>query len=188
VTSRKPRGLRAEEKELWQQVARTARPMRPNKKIEEKQSFAPAQVKSSGPAIDHFEIGSKAKTASTAIDRAPTPSLNMDKKTFQRMKRGKSRPEAKIDLHGMTAEEARSDLIEFLFRAQADGKRLVLVVTGKGRTGQDAGLMSRPGVLRRSLPRWVSEAPLAPIVQQTTEAHQRHGGSGAFYVYLRRRR
>lgn len=113
----------------------------------------------------------------------------MDRATYQRMKRGKTRPEARIDLHGMTADAALSALSGFLFRAHASGKRLVLVITGKGRTALDDGpIPMRAGVLRQSLPDWVSRPPLSAIVMQATEAHQRHGGSGAFYLYLRRPR
>lgn len=143
--------------------------------------------------IEPFEIGSKSQTSipvrhsngvSDGID-----DLRMDTGTFRKLKRGKGRPEARIDLHGMTAEAARLALTTFLIGAQNSGKRLVLVITGKGRSGDDEGpIPVRAGVLRRSLPEWTSRPPLSSVVLQTTEAHQRHGGSGAFYVYLRRSR
>ena len=143
--------------------------------------------------ISPFSIGSRAtdslsgRSSATQSGEAGPAALNMDRTTFQRMKRGKVRPEARIDLHGMTADAAHQRLTAFLFQAQASGRRLVLVITGKGRPGSDEGPVPyRMGVLRRSLPEWLGRAPLKPIVQQIAEAHQRHGGSGAFYVYLRR--
>jgi len=114
----------------------------------------------------------------------------MDSRNFERLKRGKLKPERRIDLHGMTAARAQSALNGFLLESHARDLRLVLVITGKGQTHHDEGLAvpQRSGVLRQSLPMWISRSPLRDIVLELVEAHQRHGGGGAFYVYLRRRR
>lgn len=113
----------------------------------------------------------------------------MDAKAFARMSRGKLSPESRIDLHGMTLAEARPELVRFVLNAQSAGLRLVLVITGKGRPSEDYGPMpQRQGALRHQLPVWLSQAPLRQAVLQFAEAHQKHGGSGAFYVYLRRAR
>jgi DNA-nicking Smr family endonuclease len=113
--------------------------------------------------------------------------LQMDRKRFVQMSRGKLAPEARIDLHGLTLAEAHPRLTAFLMRAHANGARLVLVITGKGR-GRDEGgpIPVRPGALRHQLPHWLSLPPLRGIVLQVSEAHLKHGGSGAFYVYLRK--
>jgi DNA-nicking Smr family endonuclease len=92
------------------------------------------------------------------------------------LRRGRIEPEARIDLHGMTQDRAYRALIGFLVKAQRDDKRVALVITGKG------------GVLRGMLPLWLGQADLRPLVSGLSEAHARHGGSGAFYVSLRRRR
>ena len=92
------------------------------------------------------------------------------------LRRGRIEPEARIDLHGMTHDGAYRALIGFLTRARSDDKRVVLVVTGKG------------GVLRDALPLWLGQKDLAPLVSGISEAHIKHGGSGAFYVSLRRTR
>jgi DNA-nicking Smr family endonuclease len=92
------------------------------------------------------------------------------------MRRGRLEPEGRIDLHGMTHDGAYRALINFLTRAQGDDKRVVLVVTGKG------------GVLREALPLWLGQKDLSPLVSGISEAHIKHGGSGAFYVSLRRPR
>jgi DNA-nicking Smr family endonuclease len=111
----------------------------------------------------------------------------MDRKTYARMKRGKSVPEARLDLHGMTIDVAHSALTAFLMRSHGEGKRLVLVITGKGRTDDNETFFNPPrGILRRQVPHWLEQPPLRQIVLQTVTAHQRHGGSGALYVYLRR--
>lgn len=125
--------------------------------------------------------------------RTPTPvvrpPLNMDRKTFGRMTRGKLKPERRIDLHGMTLDRAHGALTRFILSAQADGKRMVLVITGKNRPdhGHDPVPQAR-GVLRRQVPHWLDIPPLAQAVLQVSPAHIRHGGDGALYVYLRRPR
>jgi DNA-nicking Smr family endonuclease len=92
------------------------------------------------------------------------------------LRRGRLEPEARLDLHGMRESVAYRATLGFLLRAQAERLRLVLVITGKG------------GVLRVRLPLWLGQAELAPLIAGITEAHIRHGGSGAFYVYLRQPR
>jgi DNA-nicking Smr family endonuclease len=92
------------------------------------------------------------------------------------LRRGRAEPEAKMDLHGMTHDGAYRAIIGFLKKAQGEDKRVVLVVTGKG------------GVLREALPLWLGQADLKPLVSGVAEAHIKHGGSGAFYVSLRRKR
>jgi|SRR5262245_16319138 len=92
------------------------------------------------------------------------------------LRRGRGEPEARLDLHGMTHDHAYRALMHFLIAAQSEDKRLVLVITGKG------------GVLRGALPLWLGQSELEGLVSGISEAHIRHGGSGAFYVSLRRRR
>jgi DNA-nicking Smr family endonuclease len=112
----------------------------------------------------------------------------MDRRTFQRIKRGKSKPDARIDLHGMTVAVAHPALTSFVLKSHAAGHRLLLVITGKGRGGEDDDPVPvRRGILRQQVPHWLTIPPLASVVLQVEPAHDRHGGSGAFYVYLRRR-
>jgi DNA-nicking Smr family endonuclease len=126
-------------------------------------------------------------------DPGRTPGL--DKRSALRLQSGKTEIDGRIDLHGMTQAEARPALTGFVTRGHLQGRRCLLVITGKGRrqnvpndgpwNGDSAG---EPGVLRRIVPRWLEEAPLAACVLAYTPAQQRHGGSGALYVLLKRRR
>ncbi|MFV2002190.1 MAG: Smr/MutS family protein, partial [Paracoccaceae bacterium] len=85
--------------------------------------------------------------------------------------------------------EAHPALIGFVLGAHSAGRRLVLVITGKGKPGTDAGpIPERRGVLKHQVPGWLAGSALRPAVLQVTQAHLRHGGSGAYYVYLKRRR
>ena len=86
----------------------------------------------------------------------------------------------RIDLHGLDQDRARRALIDFLLRAQHEGERAVLVITGKGSLGE--------GVLRRRTPDWLAEPMLREVVAGVSLADRRHGGEGALYVALKRRR
>ena len=199
------RTLRPEEQEIWAAVARTATPMHPGrqlflKEVETTQNAVllhpdgPAPHGHTHPRLPLFHLGQKARVA-PKIDLIPTPAqalaaapLQMDAKTHGKMTRGKLAPEARIDLHGLTLSEAHPELIRFILNARSDGVRLVLVITGKGRRGEDIGpIPQRMGVLRHQVPQWLHMPPLGQAVLQVSEAHLKHGGSGAYYVYLRRR-
>ena len=207
------RSLTPEEIELWQAVARTTRAMHPELRapLVKDDPKAPAKSAPKDPSADliremlakaeppsppqPFRLGEKAR-GKTVLNLAPTIAealaaapLQMDAKAYGRMTKGKLVPDARIDLHGMTLAEAHPELIRFILNAQADGLRLVLVITGKGKMKDDHGpIPTRMGVLRHQVPQWLRMAPLAPAILQVAEAHLRHGGSGAYYVYLRRTR
>lgn len=181
------RHLRPDEAELWQAVARTARAMHPkaphNPHLPLAEAAAPEPKHPAAPRITHFHLGERALPAPVA---AVTPPLRMDARTHDRMLRGKLAPEARLDLHGMTLSEAHPELIRFILNAQSAGQRLVLVITGKGKMIHEP--VPRPiGALRHQVPHWLRLPPLSQAVQQVSEAHLKHGGAGALYVYLRRR-
>lgn len=187
---RKGRGLRPEERQLWQKVAETTSPLDKKPQLVAP-PFASGQSDGSTEAapITHFRVAERARITPKPSTRilVPDQPLRMDRKAFIKMKRGKSDPDARIDLHGMTAEIAHATLLQFLYRVHADGQRLVLVITGKGRPNMEGDAMgSTRGVLRRQVPYWLDQPPLRQIILQTAPAHQKHGGDGALYVYLRR--
>ncbi|MDX1484084.1 MAG: Smr/MutS family protein [Alphaproteobacteria bacterium] len=107
----------------------------------------------------------------------------LDKRTVQRLRRGQIRIEGRIDLHGMTREEAHQNLTRFLKASIRAGRRCVLVITGKGLRGETGS-----GVLRSEFPRWLNEAALRPMILSFAVAQPKDGGGGAFYVYLRKER
>jgi DNA-nicking Smr family endonuclease len=122
-------------------------------------------------------------------DQVRSAPVQMDKKAFGKLKRGKLHPEGRIDLHGMTLDRAHPALTKFILSSHKQGKRLVLVITGKGKQRDDGGpIPVRHGVLRHQVPQWLQMAPLAQAVLQVSQAHISHGGGGAYYVYLRRTR
>lgn len=198
--ARRHRGLTAEERALWSRIAATAVPMHDARPAAEpppeppQTPPAPLVSRRNPVPLPDFRVGTRAAHPATRIDLAPHPGhalhdqpLRMDHKTHRRMGQGKLAPEARIDLHGMTLNAAQPALTRFILNARSSGLRLVLVITGKGRdAGPDAPLPVRPGALRHNVPHWLHMAPLNQLVLQVRPAHRRHGGEGAYYVYLRR--
>lgn len=111
---------------------------------------------------------------------AVEPAAGYDRANAERLKRGQHPVEARLDLHGLTQAEAHRALAGFLQSARANGKRCVLVITGRGRAGG--------GVLKTAVPRWLDEPGFRPHVLAIATAQPRDGGSGALYVMLRRTR
>lgn len=187
------RKLTSEEIDLWHRVVEqterlhpTAGPPRPLPKPKPKKqpqgrikTLAEPKPQTTKPAAVH-----------TRPDDPKRPTaIQMDRKAYGRMKRGKLVPEGRIDLHGMTLDQAHPALIRFILSSQASDRRLVLVITGKGKPGTDHGFVPvQRGILRRNVPLWLTMPPLAQAVLQVTTAHISHGGSGALYVYLRKPR
>ena len=160
------RELQPSERLVWNRVARTVSPRR---RPHGKQAAKPLPTREDFGAMMRLPpLGSPAK----APPSGPVPSA-----TDRQTRRGRVAVDARLDLHGLTQERARGELATTLMRASKRGHRCVLVITGKGRGGE--------GVLRAQLPRWLSQPDLRPLVSRLAPAHARHGGSGAFYVFLR---
>jgi DNA-nicking Smr family endonuclease len=118
---------------------------------------------------------------------------DFDQRKLRKIASGRAEIEARIDLHGLRQSEAHHRLRTFVLDAYARGLRSVLVITGKGGSGTRAdefldGRRNERGVIRRNVPVWLEEPELRAVVVSFTRAHARHGGDGALYVHLRRRR
>jgi DNA-nicking Smr family endonuclease len=189
------RGLRPDEQQLWEKIRQSATPLHTQKRQAIKAAVEHLNAPPDPPKLPQFRVGEKFQTLAQtnyspglSAHLTSTP-VQMDRKRFDRMKKGKLAPEARVDLHGMTITQAHSTLVSFVLRAHGDGLRLILVITGKGKTRADTDpIPSRIGAIKHQVPSWLRAAPLKPAVLQVSEAHVKHGGSGAFYVYLRRQR
>lgn len=115
-------------------------------------------------------------------DLMPGVPVGLDRRTDDRLRRGRLRIDGRIDLHGMTQAEAHAALTGYLRRAHHDARRCILVITGKG------ALSRGGGILRAAVPRWINERPLRDIVLALHPAQPKDGGEGALYVLLKRRR
>jgi DNA-nicking Smr family endonuclease len=193
------RKLRPEEAELWARVIEAAAPMHPvRRKPKPEPEAQPEATPEPGPEpwLRPFSVRGAQTPPGVTLNLAPTLSERlsemhnqMDRKKFGKLRKGKLAPEGRIDLHGMTQAEAHPALAGFILQSYAMGRRLVLVITGKGKPGENNWPMPvRQGVLRHQVPHWLGLPPLRDLVLQISEAHVTHGGGGAFYVYLRRNR
>ncbi len=193
---RRPRHLSPEERALWDQVAGKTTPLDSARPVLPAPEVPPKKAKRRAPdPIAPFEVGmqSDPRRPNDLLrpigERLTAAPVQMDQKSYGKMTRGKLKPEGRLDLHGMTLAEAHPELIAFVLGAQAVGKRLVLVITGKGKNKDEGyAIPVRHGVLRHQVPQWLALPPLKQAILQVTPAHIRHGGQGAYYVYLRRRR
>lgn len=193
---RRGRTPSAEERDLWHRTMRDAEPIR------RKTRRNPAEPLNE----DGSEPGGQSRTSASEPPKTPpapprpqaTPPIqpprkpesplapgrfaDLDRRTADRLRRGQLAIEARLDLHGMTQAAAQDALTGFLSRAADRGLRCVLVITGKGNFSQQGG------VLKRQVPRWLNMPPLRARIVAIAEAQPRHGGAGALYVLLKRRR
>ena len=117
--------------------------------------------------------------SATPLGAAPRGAQAIEPGRLHRLASGRDVVDGRLDLHGLTQDQAKAALAAFVLRGHAEGRRAILVITGKGLQGE--------GVLRRRVPQWLAEAPLRPLVAGLSEAHRRHGGAGALYVALKRK-
>lgn len=197
---KKPRRLLSEEDEaVWNYVARSIEPAKGKPRVNE--------VEPDADLLAAFTARAGSKPTPQARPSPPPPparspqppprkpsppepqAVPLERRKARRIARGTDEIDARLDLHGMTQEDAHHALSGFIRRCHAAGHRTVLVITGKGATGRDDGdVVPRPrGVLRRNVPRWLASPDIGPLVISYTTAHIRHGGEGALYVRLRRK-
>jgi DNA-nicking Smr family endonuclease len=179
------RRLSAEEIELWLNVTRgvARRPGSGSPQLPQPRKDAELPASEAG---NNLPKGASAEPPPSPVERkAPLPLAPLERRLRQKLARGRVAPDAAIDLHGMRRQEASAALWEFLARAQIEGARLVLVVTGKGERA--AYGEATPGILRKSVPSWLRGAEYRAIVLGFEVASRPHGGAGALYVRLRRR-
>lgn len=108
----------------------------------------------------------------------PAGPVDLDRRSWLKLRRGLYPIDARLDLHGLTQSEAHDRLTGFLASAQSRGNRCVLVITGRG--------VRHGGTLRGMTPRWLDEAPNRQRILAFTQAQLQHGGEGALYILLRR--
>jgi DNA-nicking Smr family endonuclease len=176
--------LSDEEAALWNRVVDTAVPLR------RKQPHTVESIKK--PTAESGKkkrpLPAPSRNGAPRDERAqrPPPARNpdqIDRRTARRIARGSISLDGRLDLHGLTQAQAHERLTDFVGDAQESGLRTVLIITGKG-----AGDGTERGILKRALPQWLSTSPLRDMVLEFEVAHREHGGSGAFYVRLRRLR
>ena len=171
---RSRRGLSEEDHRVWAGFTRSVVRLPGATRHPETESLSKSQI---------ARTGENPRAASVRVKEAP-PLASLMRNERQRLARGRQTIDNRIDLHGKTLTEAHGALLRFLRRAQADGARFVLVITGKGeRLVSEASVR---GTLRRQVPLWLERPEFSSLVLGFAEADRRHGGAGALYVRLRR--
>ncbi len=173
-----------DEQTLWEIATKDVTPLNP-----EKSQTTPAKAPLEKQTIPKPKRQrKKAEPQPTKREENHEKSNETDRRTTQRLKRGQLPIEGRLDLHGMTQHQAYEALCRYIPAAYGQGKRCILVITGKGlsRSGNTHILDQKPGVLRQKTPQWLSEAPLKQFILKTEPAKQNDGGHGALYVLLRR--
>ena len=183
IAGKKTRGLSKEERALWHGVTRAVAPLR----------------KRVGEAEPELEEASQAKAPKTsAVARGPAaarpkplpPLAPLDRRQRKKLARGVQKIDARLDLHGYTQAQAHDALKHFLRAGQAKGASVALVITGKGKKdfGIGDGNTRGEGVLKRAVPLWLKLPEFRDYVIGVDEASIGHGGEGALYVRLRKKR
>ena len=203
----KPSPLTPEDRALWKRLSETIEQLPPSKSRGRVplQSSAPSDGPSFKPRAEPlvdvspriYSLPPLPAVAKDVSGRAcgPPPLAPFDRKRARALVTGKIAIEAKLDLHGLRQDEAFYRLQGFLRDCSARGLSTVIVVTGKGGVRPASGPQElvgyfgpERGILRRNLPMWLDQPDLRAIVASYAQASIRHGGDGAFYIHLRRRR
>ncbi len=177
--------LSEEDKKVWDEFSKGL------KKIS-KDSVEGSQSKSTLGVLSKYNIENKKSdqkinSSSDIKDKISYQLLNekvIDKRKLRELKRGKIRPEATLDLHGFRRNEAYELVDNFLDYSVKKNFRIVLIITGKGNKSQNH---EKKGILRKELPNWISNSNRSSNILALFPASINHGGSGAFYVCLRKK-
>src|SRR5215470_12794528 len=181
-----PRRLSDDDEARWHTITRSIVPLKRRRARRAEPQGVRSQAKPAvkSQAKPHLKPASISPRVPAAPPPIVPPLMPIDRRLKQRLARGRIEIDGRIDLHGRTLNEAHAALLRFLHRAQGEGARTVLVITGKGGPDLERGR----GVLRRQVPLWLALPDLRAYVLAVEEAHLAHGGAGALYVRLRRGR
>ena len=195
------RYLTAGEWALWQQFTKEAVPLTPSPKNRPPEGESPLPSPQTpttsapdriGPSKEAARpiVADQSRKANFADNLPYLPAgelIAMDRRQALRLKRGQYPIDASLDLHGMTQEIAHRAFFRFVEAAARRGDRCLLVITGKG-SGRSADGHRQEGVLRKALPGWINASALRSHILAFHHAKLRDGGTGAYYILLRRNR
>jgi DNA-nicking Smr family endonuclease len=179
MSGRGAKTLSAEDRILWVRITRTAVPLKGRDRALLSEPDEPMIAETFLSEQEPAPTPVRRRTG--AVQAAHPAPRSLDLPTRKKLAKGRLPIEGSVDLHGLTQSEAHALLLSFLHRAYADGRRHVLVITGKGESFRSEG------VLRRAVPAWFATPPFRALVSGQEAAARHHGGAGAIYVRLRRR-
>jgi len=167
---------------LWDKVKRTVKPLESNRADRFPELFKETGNASTERGSSQFDrkLGRIFRPEPPKFPDPKAQASLLDEPTRKKISKGRLQIDAQLDLHGMTQLQAYARLSQFLEYAHNVGNRTILVITGKGAGGA--------GILRNAVPRWLGEPGLKQWVIGFHEAAVNHGGSGAIYVRIRRKK
>ncbi len=184
----KKRDLSGEERALWSLVTRDVKPAKKKRRV--RTADTPPKKREAASLVPPGASGrlpsqsGDGKKPPAPRRRTPPPAFGAgDPAADRRAAKGSIPIERTLDLHGLSEAGAHARVTRFILAAQADGVRLVLVITGKGAARGGEGR----GVIRRRFVDWVEAAPLRAAIARVAQAKPKDGGEGAFYVFLKRK-
>lgn len=190
------RGLSSEEAEVWARVTRTVKPLVKRRPVPPRDGEG-GQPKTGGGAQPIAPPPAKKVKGRVPPPLPPKPAapkpkvespLHLDGSWEKRISKGTLIPDFSLDLHGSNLENAYQRLMHGLAQAKAMGARVVLVVTGKPRPVDAMDRGERRGAIRAKISDWLAASEHAGDIVAIRGAHRRHGGAGAIYVVLKKRR
>lgn len=161
--------LSAEDKAIWQRVTRTVTPS-PHRARKKDDKPPVVHLDNKGPFMRVFPVKDQQNRT------RPKP---LEPSADKRVRRGRIEINRWIDLHDMTRGQAEAALFNLVRASYAQDHRCLLVITGKG--------LRLNGVLRQNLPHWLNAPDIRPLIASYAQAHIKHGGTGAWYVFLKRK-
>ena len=185
----KRRLLNTDERKLWHRATRDVRKFNPGSEEEAQAGVFTSHEKQAHPVTERL---TKQSSHSAFLDAQRAHSQHVleagDPKMVRHVRRGKREIDATLDLHGLTQDHAYNALQQFLMTAKARRHRILLVITGKGLSASKS--IDRPytesrGILRQRFLQWM-EGPFRNHVISIKPSHQKHGGTGAFYVFMKK--
>jgi len=175
---------------LWGEATKDVQPLSASQKGEYNALKGAQAQLSSAKKPNHSEKFAENSTPQINQKLNMQGSAEMDKRTARRLKRGKFSIDARLDLHGFSQAQAYDAINSFIPNMYHQGKRCILIITGKGasKSGRTPLENYKPGVLKQKTPGWLNEGHLQQYILKVQDARPEHGGAGALYVLLRRRR
>ena len=182
-----PRGLTGDEAAAWARLAATVRPL-----AKARPASSASQPEIALPAPSANLRTPKGRVLPVRPAPVPPPpraaAETLDSTWDRKLARGTLAPDFTLDLHGHTLDAAHTRLDQGLTQAKAMGARVVLLITGKPRPADPADRGSLRGAIRAKVLDWLAAGPHGSDIAAVRTAHRRHGGEGALYLVLRRRR
>ncbi|WFL76049.1 Smr/MutS family protein [Altererythrobacter arenosus] len=181
-----PRGLSDEEAAAWAKLAASVTPMegRVRPPVKQAEPLKPVPARPARPSPKP----APPRPAPPPAPQAMQHDSGLDGHWDRRIKSGAIQPDFTLDLHGFSLDAAYDRLMSGLDQALAMDARVVLLIAGRSRPVDPADRAAKRGAIRAKILDWLAASRHENAITAIRRAHIRHGGEGALYLVLKRRR